>query len=316
MAPHWKCGSGQPVAGSNPALSATTPGALDAHACVAACARSLTHLRVRSRRVLAGSPSPRPLRSRRADVARDQTPEIIAARATGRSGFRIRRCAWAAGRRHRLCGPPSRRRVPVRHGVRVRQRRARRDVPPGGAAASRTAWPTRGSTLADVTAVANCHLHADHAGQNARVPGRPDLRPGRRVGARPHDRPHGPRMDRFPGADLRPARRRPRPFDWHPDRRHARSHAGPPVARGRRPTHGLVVLAGQAVYTVGEWAGDPTRSRAASGAPDRDAYDRSIERLREPRARHVSTSATTGGPGADRDLTRLGPIRGILRGPC
>ena len=23
MAPHWKCGSGQPVAGSNPALSAT-----------------------------------------------------------------------------------------------------------------------------------------------------------------------------------------------------------------------------------------------------------------------------------------------------
>src|SRR6187551_1021301 len=24
MAPHWKCGSGQPVAGSNPALSATT----------------------------------------------------------------------------------------------------------------------------------------------------------------------------------------------------------------------------------------------------------------------------------------------------
>jgi hypothetical protein len=25
MAPHWKCGSGQPVAGSNPALSATIP---------------------------------------------------------------------------------------------------------------------------------------------------------------------------------------------------------------------------------------------------------------------------------------------------
>ena len=26
MAPHWKCGSGQPVAGSNPALSAISPG--------------------------------------------------------------------------------------------------------------------------------------------------------------------------------------------------------------------------------------------------------------------------------------------------
>ena len=28
MAPHWKCGSGQPVGGSNPPLSATAPGAI------------------------------------------------------------------------------------------------------------------------------------------------------------------------------------------------------------------------------------------------------------------------------------------------
>ena len=32
MAPHWKCGSGQPVAGSNPALSATSPRGEDANA--------------------------------------------------------------------------------------------------------------------------------------------------------------------------------------------------------------------------------------------------------------------------------------------
>ena len=34
MAPHWKCGSGQPVAGSNPALSAIYARREDADACV------------------------------------------------------------------------------------------------------------------------------------------------------------------------------------------------------------------------------------------------------------------------------------------
>jgi hypothetical protein len=50
MAPHWKCGSGQPVAGSNPALSATSAVRLDADACVADLRCSLTHLGVRSLR--------------------------------------------------------------------------------------------------------------------------------------------------------------------------------------------------------------------------------------------------------------------------
>ena len=49
MAPHWKCGSGQPVAGSNPALSATAPRS-DGPGRVGALCSSLTHLEVRSLR--------------------------------------------------------------------------------------------------------------------------------------------------------------------------------------------------------------------------------------------------------------------------
>jgi hypothetical protein len=48
MAPHWKCGSGQPVAGSNPALSATTHAAIAAARCVVRSATSLTDVRVPS----------------------------------------------------------------------------------------------------------------------------------------------------------------------------------------------------------------------------------------------------------------------------
>ena len=42
MAPHWKCGSGQPVAGSNPALSATNARRQAAHPCVGPFRSSLT----------------------------------------------------------------------------------------------------------------------------------------------------------------------------------------------------------------------------------------------------------------------------------
>ena len=57
MAPHWKCGSGQPVAGSNPALSASNATRPDAHGCVGRLRSSLTHVRVRSLRS-SKSPSP------------------------------------------------------------------------------------------------------------------------------------------------------------------------------------------------------------------------------------------------------------------
>ena len=54
MAPHWKCGSGQPVAGSNPALSATSrrPGSADAGAAPAPTAVSFAS---RARRGTSGA---------------------------------------------------------------------------------------------------------------------------------------------------------------------------------------------------------------------------------------------------------------------
>ena len=42
---------------------------------------------------------------------------------------------------------------------------------------------------------------------------------------------------------------------------------------------GLILLAGQAVYTVEEWVGEPDELEGRSSAPDREAYDRSTERL-------------------------------------
>ncbi len=48
MAPHWKCGSGQPVAGSNPALSATLAPGVDGPCRRWRLRSSLTHLGVRS----------------------------------------------------------------------------------------------------------------------------------------------------------------------------------------------------------------------------------------------------------------------------
>ena len=40
------------------------------------------------------------------------------------------------------------------------------------------------------------------------------------------------------------------------------------------------MLTGQAVYSLGEWTGDPTAREGRTSARDREAYDRSIERLR------------------------------------
>ena len=67
MAPHWKCGSGQPVAGSNPALSAIRAAA-DAQCVRCRLRSSLTHSSVRSLRRSA-PPWPRPLSRRATSLA-------------------------------------------------------------------------------------------------------------------------------------------------------------------------------------------------------------------------------------------------------
>jgi glyoxylase-like metal-dependent hydrolase (beta-lactamase superfamily II) len=43
--------------------------------------------------------------------------------------------------------------------------------------------------------------------------------------------------------------------------------------------HGLVLLAGQAAYTIDEWSGAPDELEGRTTAPDQDAYDRSLDRL-------------------------------------
>ena len=74
---------------------------------------------------------------------------------------------------------------------------------------------------------------------------------------------------------------------------------------------GDVVLAGQALYTPGEWAGDPDAREGRSRAPDRDAYDRSVERLKGLDPVEVAF-------GHDREVRAYArrTTAGILRRPC
>ena len=136
-----------------------------------------------------------------------------------------------------------------------------------------------GIQVGDITEVVNCHLHADHAGQNAAFPGIPiyvqpvewelahtpdhtilewvDF-PGARYEqiAGDHEVANGLRVVATPG--------------------HTPGHQSLVVEGPDRP----IVLAGQACYTVGEWTGDGDALEGRSGAPDQAAYDRSIERMR------------------------------------
>ena len=140
---------------------------------------------------------------------------------------------------------------------------------------------------AEVTAVANCHLHADHAGQNANFPGVP-------IYVQP--------------AEWRTAHETPdyTILDWidFPDARYeqvAGDHEVAPGIRifatpGHSPGHqslvvetpgGSLLLAGQAVYSHGEWSGVPDAREGATRAPDEPAYARSVERLRALRPKEV-----------------------------
>jgi N-acyl homoserine lactone hydrolase len=139
---------------------------------------------------------------------------------------------------------------------------------------------------AEVTAVANCHLHFDHSGQNALFPGIPIyVQPAELAAAREPDYTFSEVYD-FAGARFEPV---------------AGDHEIAPGIRimaspGHSPGHqslvvdtpgGPVLLAGQAVYSRGEWIGLPEAREGASVAPDANAYQRSIARLKALHPRRV-----------------------------
>jgi len=137
-----------------------------------------------------------------------------------------------------------------------------------------------GVELAEIDAVANCHLHADHAGQNWMFPEVPIF-----VQAAEWQIAHTTDHTVLEWIDFDGSRYQELAGD------HAVSDDVSIVATpGHTPGHqslavrtaaGLVVLAGQACYTAAEWGGEPTPLEGRSVARDIEAYDRSIRRLRD-----------------------------------
>jgi N-acyl homoserine lactone hydrolase len=135
-----------------------------------------------------------------------------------------------------------------------------------------------GIKVAEIDLIANCHLHADHAGQNATFPGIPihvqraELAVARAGGYTILEWIEGPGVEYIEANgdhDLIPG---------------VRVLATP----GHSPGHqslvvdqadGPVLLSGQAVYGLDEWRGTDGRD-GRSSARDQSAYDASLARLR------------------------------------
>jgi N-acyl homoserine lactone hydrolase len=143
-----------------------------------------------------------------------------------------------------------------------------------------------GHTPADVGAVVNCHLHADHAGQNHRLPGVPiHAQPAEWTLVQAGNHTIDEWVD-FPGADYR---LRAGEYELFPGIRviatpgHTAGHQSVAV----ETPAGLFVLAGQACYSRGEWSDEAGAREGRSRAPDQAAYDRSLARLRDLRPARV-----------------------------
>jgi glyoxylase-like metal-dependent hydrolase (beta-lactamase superfamily II) len=139
-----------------------------------------------------------------------------------------------------------------------------------------------GIDLRDVTAVANCHLHADHAGQNGAFRDRPvriHVQSTEWEVAHTTDHTILEWID-APGADayllVDGDHELTSTIQLVATPGHTRGHQSVAITTPR----GTVVLAGQACYSAGEWEGDPDALEGRNAAPDIAAYDASIERLR------------------------------------
>jgi len=131
----------------------------------------------------------------------------------------------------------------------------------------------------DVVGLLNCHLHVDHAGQNGAFSGIPTFVQAREWSLRLEpDYTLRPWVD-YPGADIRQIE------GDHQLAPGIRVLATPGHTAGHQSlavdtVDGLVVLAGQACYSVDEWVGAATALEGRSSADDQNDYDRSIARLR------------------------------------
>jgi glyoxylase-like metal-dependent hydrolase (beta-lactamase superfamily II) len=137
-----------------------------------------------------------------------------------------------------------------------------------------------GISLADVTGAANCHLHFDHCGQNARLRGVP-IYVQRSEWAMVHEPDYTvPVWVDVPGLtyELLDGETEVAPgIRLVPTPGHTAGHQSLVLdAPG-----GAIVLAGQAVQSRAEWQGaEGAEASGRSSAPDPDAYARSVERLR------------------------------------
>ena len=143
-----------------------------------------------------------------------------------------------------------------------------------------------GVDIAEIDAVANCHLHADHSGQNAAFPGVPIY-----VQAAEWEIAHTTDHTILEWIDFDGSRYQQLLGDEVVSEDvtllatpgHTPGHQSLAV----RTAEGLVVLAGQACYTAAEWGGEETPLEGRSRSADVEAYDRSIQRLRDLRSARV-----------------------------
>ena len=139
----------------------------------------------------------------------------------------------------------------------------------------------------EVTAIANCHLHLDHCGQNERFPGVPIyVQPAEWEAAHAADYTSS-RVFEFPGARFE---QRAGDHEVAPG---IRVYATPGHSLGHQSLvvdtpDGALLLAGQAVYGHGEWAGAPGARHGLTDHPwSEAAYERSVQRLRALRPMRV-----------------------------
>jgi glyoxylase-like metal-dependent hydrolase (beta-lactamase superfamily II) len=136
-----------------------------------------------------------------------------------------------------------------------------------------------GVSAADIGAVVNCHLHADHAGQNAFFAGIPIyVQPAEWAAAQDPGYTVREWVD-APGLVYRQV------AGDHEIAPGIRILATPGHTAGHQSlvieaADGNVVIAGQAVYSRDEWMGLSGGREGRSTARDQAAYDRSLARLR------------------------------------